>query len=89
MWSNIRKCLGGYPERLKVARVLVENGLSVKNGKIYLNEIERESQDNNIHLFQKKLDILFKFQYLYYKYSRNFIYVGIRVSFEIPKGDNE
>lgn len=40
MWSNIRKCLGGYPERLKVARILVENGLSVRNGKIYLNEIE-------------------------------------------------
>jgi predicted regulator of amino acid metabolism with ACT domain len=40
MWGNIRKCLEGHPERLKVARVLVENGLSVKNGKIYLNEIE-------------------------------------------------
>jgi predicted regulator of amino acid metabolism with ACT domain len=40
MWSNIRKCLEGYPERLKVARVLVENGLSVRNSKIYLNEIE-------------------------------------------------
>jgi predicted regulator of amino acid metabolism with ACT domain len=40
MWSNIRKYLEGYPERLKVARVLVENGLSVRNGKIYLNEIE-------------------------------------------------
>lgn len=40
MWNNIRKFLEGYPERLKVARVLVENGLSVKNGKIYLNEIE-------------------------------------------------
>ena len=40
MWSNIRKCLEGYPERLKVARVFVENGLSVRNGKIYLNEIE-------------------------------------------------
>lgn len=40
MWSNIRKCLEEYPERLKVARVLVENGLSVRDGKIYLNEIE-------------------------------------------------
>jgi predicted regulator of amino acid metabolism with ACT domain len=40
MWSNIKKYLEGYPERLKVARVLVENGLSVRNGKIYLNEIE-------------------------------------------------
>ena len=40
MWSNIEKSLEGYPERLKVARVLVENGLSVRNRKIYLNEIE-------------------------------------------------
>jgi len=40
MWSNISKYLEGYPERLKVARVLVENGLSVRNGKIYINEIE-------------------------------------------------
>lgn len=40
MWSNIKKYLKTYPERLKVARVLVENGLSVRNGKIYLNEIE-------------------------------------------------
>lgn len=40
MWNNIKKFLEGYPERLKVARVLVKNGLSVKNGKIYLNEIE-------------------------------------------------
>jgi hypothetical protein len=40
MWNNIRKYLESYPERLKVARVLVENGLSVRNGKIYINEIE-------------------------------------------------
>jgi len=40
MWSNIRKYLEGHPERLRVARLLVENGLSVRNGKIYLNEIE-------------------------------------------------
>lgn len=40
MWSSIRKYLEGFPERLEVARVLVENGLSVRNGKIYLNEIE-------------------------------------------------
>jgi uncharacterized protein len=40
MWRNITKDLQEYPERLKVARVLVENGLSVKNGKIYLNQIE-------------------------------------------------
>jgi len=40
MWNYIKEVLKGYPERLKVARVLVENGLSVRNEKIYLNEIE-------------------------------------------------
>jgi hypothetical protein len=30
----------GHPERLKVARVLIENGLAVRDQKIYLNEIE-------------------------------------------------
>lgn len=40
MWSNIKKHFEDYPERLKVARVLVENGLSVRNGKIFLNDIE-------------------------------------------------
>jgi predicted regulator of amino acid metabolism with ACT domain len=40
MWNNVRKYLDDYPERLKVARILVENGLSARNRKIYLNEIE-------------------------------------------------
>lgn len=40
MWSNIKIYLERYRERLKVARVLIENGLRVKNGKIYLNNIE-------------------------------------------------
>jgi predicted regulator of amino acid metabolism with ACT domain len=40
MWNTIKKHLQGYPERLRVARVLVENGLSAKDGKIYLNQIE-------------------------------------------------
>ena len=40
MWNNIRRYLEDYPERLRVARVLVENGLSVRNGRIYVNEIE-------------------------------------------------
>ncbi len=40
MWNTIKKQLQDYPERLKVARVLVENGLNVKNGKICLNQIE-------------------------------------------------
>jgi len=40
MWSNVRKYMEGHPERLKVTRVLIENGLSVRNGRIYLNEID-------------------------------------------------
>jgi predicted regulator of amino acid metabolism with ACT domain len=40
MWNTIKKHLEEYPERLKVARVLVENGLTAKDGKIYLNQIE-------------------------------------------------
>lgn len=40
MWSKIKDDLQQYPERLKVARVLIENGLSVQKNKIYLNQIE-------------------------------------------------
>ena len=40
MWSQIRSQLETYPERLKVARVLIENGLSAQDDKIYLNQIE-------------------------------------------------
>ena len=40
MWDTIKDQLKEYPERLKVARVLIENGLSVQNDKIYLNQIE-------------------------------------------------
>jgi predicted regulator of amino acid metabolism with ACT domain len=40
MCKTIKKNLQEYPERLRVARVLVENGLSAKDGKIYLNQIE-------------------------------------------------
>jgi len=40
MWSNVKKHFEGHPERLRVARVLIENGLNVRDGKIYLNEIE-------------------------------------------------
>jgi hypothetical protein len=34
------QCLQSYPERLSVARVLIENGLSVREGKIFCNDIE-------------------------------------------------
>ena len=40
MWNTIKKHFEGRPERLKVARVLVENGLSAKNREILLNQIE-------------------------------------------------
>ncbi len=40
MWNKIKTQLEDYPERLKVARVLIENGLSTRGDKIYLNEIE-------------------------------------------------
>ncbi len=40
MWNRIAKYLENHPERLSVAKLLVENGLSVRNRKIYCNEIE-------------------------------------------------
>jgi predicted regulator of amino acid metabolism with ACT domain len=40
MWSNVKRYFEGHPERLSVTRVLIENGLSARGGKIYLNEIE-------------------------------------------------
>jgi len=40
MWSSIKGYLEDFPERLRVARILIENGLSARNGKIYLNDIE-------------------------------------------------
>ena len=40
MWNNVKKYFEGHPERLRVARVLIENGLAVRSWRIYLNEIE-------------------------------------------------
>ncbi len=40
MWKNIKERFESYPERLKVAKVLVENGLSTRKCRIYLNQIE-------------------------------------------------
>jgi hypothetical protein len=40
MWSNVKKYFDGHPERLRVTRVLIENGLSARDEKIYLNEIQ-------------------------------------------------
>jgi len=39
MWDKVAKCLEGYPERLAVAKILIKSGLSVRNGKIYCDEI--------------------------------------------------
>jgi len=40
MWSNIAKHLEDHQERLAVARLLVETGLSIRDGRIYCNQIE-------------------------------------------------
>jgi len=40
MWNTIKNQLQDYPERLKVARILIESGLSTRDDKIYLNQIE-------------------------------------------------
>ena len=39
MWDKVAKCLEGYPERLAVAKILIQYGLSIKNGKIYCDKI--------------------------------------------------
>jgi predicted regulator of amino acid metabolism with ACT domain len=41
MWRQIAEHLKEYPGRLRVARTLVELGLSVKDGKVYCGEIEQ------------------------------------------------
>ena len=40
MWNSLKKHFEGYPERLKVIRALVENGLSARDERVYLNQIE-------------------------------------------------
>lgn len=40
IWNEVVKRLQGYSERLSVARVLVENGLSIRDGNIYCNDLE-------------------------------------------------
>ena len=39
MWNEITKHLRGYPARLAVAKLLIENGISVRNGKTYCGKI--------------------------------------------------
>jgi len=40
IWNKVAERLEGYPERLIIAKVIIENGLSVRNGKIFCNDIE-------------------------------------------------
>jgi uncharacterized protein len=40
MWERIQGLMKSHPERLKVARVCVENGLALKCNRIYLNQTE-------------------------------------------------
>jgi predicted regulator of amino acid metabolism with ACT domain len=41
MWNKIQELLGPHhPERLKVARLCIENGLAIHDEGIYLNQIE-------------------------------------------------
>jgi predicted regulator of amino acid metabolism with ACT domain len=41
MWRQISERLKEYPGRLKVARTLVELGLSVRNGSVFCGEVEQ------------------------------------------------
>src|SRR5207245_6995079 len=40
MWSKIRSMMEGHPERLRVVRILIENGLGLRENEVYLNDIE-------------------------------------------------
>ena len=40
MWSNIRSMMEEHPERLRVVRILIENGLGVMGNGVFLNDIK-------------------------------------------------
>src|SRR5436853_4037207 len=40
MWSKIQAMMEGHPERLRVVRILLENGLGLRRNEVYLNDIE-------------------------------------------------
>jgi predicted regulator of amino acid metabolism with ACT domain len=40
VWSEIQTLLEGHPERLRVMRILLENGLGLRGNGVYLNDIE-------------------------------------------------
>ena len=39
MWDKVARCFKDYPERLAVAKILISNGLSIRDGKVYCDEI--------------------------------------------------
>jgi len=39
MWDRVAKCLEGYPERIAVAKILIRNGLNVRGGRVFCDEI--------------------------------------------------
>ena len=41
MWRQISEHLREYPGRLKVAKILVELGLSIRDGRVYCGEVEQ------------------------------------------------
>ena len=40
MWSKIQTMMEGQPQRLRVVRIILENGLGLRGNEIYLNDIE-------------------------------------------------
>ena len=39
MWDKVSDFLKNYPERLAVAKILIRNGLSIRDGRIFCDEI--------------------------------------------------
>ena len=40
MWDKMVGVMSSHPERLRVIRILLENGLAIRRSRIFLNEIE-------------------------------------------------
>jgi predicted regulator of amino acid metabolism with ACT domain len=40
MWNKIQAMMEGHPERLRVIRILLENGLGLRGNEVYLNDID-------------------------------------------------
>lgn len=40
IWNKIVTIMASHPERLRVVRTLLENGLAIRRSRVYLNEIE-------------------------------------------------